>query len=258
MKKIYLSLIVILFAFPVIAEEANIDDLKFPSSDWNLNLLDGASAGGSMLADIEYFEVAPPPSNSSEETKKELEYLIEIAKTERTKDNVARIHYENNGGKAHEFFLKEGLIDAANYKTVELLKMIDVDHMYFILERKKHFSRPRPSHLAAELGMDLSLVISNPGHPAYPSGHASQTYMVALVLADFDPENAEIYKQFAVDVAHRREIAGVHYVSDSVSGRQLAVDVLAKLRTIPAFEKKFQAAKLSYVKPSLKTDNNAE
>ncbi len=258
MKNIYLSLILVLLAFPVIADENNINDLKFPMHNWSPNLLDGASSGGSILADIEYFEVAPPPLNDSKETLEEIKYLLEIAKTERTDDNVARIHYENNGGKAHEFFLKEGLIDASNYKTVELLKMIDVDHMYFILERKKHFSRPRPSHLASELGMDLELVISNPPHPAYPSGHASQTYMVALVLSDFDPENAEKYKQFAVDVAHRREIAGVHYVSDSVAGRKLAVDVLAKLREVAPFEKKYQDAKMSYVKPILSVDNITE
>ncbi len=254
MKNIYLCLIMALFSFPVMAKETNINDLKFPTINWSPNLLEDAQVGGSILAEIEYFDVAPPPLNDSEETRKEIEYLQEIAKTKRTDGNIARIHYENNGGKAHEFFIKEGLISAENYKTVELLKMIDVDHMYFILERKKHFSRPRPSHLASKLGMDLDLVISNPPHPAYPSGHASQTYMVALVLSDFDPENTEKYKQFALDVAHRREIAGVHYVSDSVAGRKLAVDVLAKLREVAAFEKKYQAAKMTYVKPDLNTD----
>ena len=239
------------FSAPLMAEEANINDIKFPMSKWLPNLLAGAESGGSILADIEYLEVAPPPLNDSKETMEELEFLREIAKTERSEDNVSRIYYENNGGKAHDFFIKEGLIDINNYKTIKLMEMIDVDHTYFILERKKHFSRPRPSQLAP----DLKLVISNPGHPAYPSGHASQTYMVALVLSDFDPENAEIYKQFAVDVAHRREIAGVHYPSDSVAGRKLAEDVLAALRAVDVFEKKYQDAKLSYIKPSLKTDD---
>ncbi len=237
----------LVFTAPVMAE--NINDIKFPASGWDGNLYAGAQAGGSILADIEHFEVAEPPLNDSKETMEELKYLKEIAKTERTKDAVERIHYENNGGKAHNFFMKEGLIDINNYKTIDLMVMIDIDHTYFILERKKHFSRPRPSQLAP----DLELVISNPKHPAYPSGHASQTYMVALVLAAFDPDNAEIYKQFAVDVAHRREIAGVHYPSDSVAGRKLAVDVLAKLRTIPAFEKKFQEAKVTYIKPNLES-----
>ncbi len=255
MRRLYLLLVFALFSFPAVADEkSDINDLRFPLHNWSNALLAGAQSGGVILADIEYFEVDPPPLNDSEETRKELEYLQEIAKTERTDDNIARIYYEDGGGKAHDFFIKEGLIAPDNYKTVELLKMIDIDHMYFILERKKHFSRPRPSHLASELGMELDTVIANPPHPAYPSGHASQTYMVALVLSDFDPENAEKYKQFALDVAHRREIAGVHYPSDSVAGRKLAVDVLAKLREVPAFERKYQAAKLSYIRPSFKSE----
>lgn len=236
-------------------EDVDINAITFPQGKWGPSLLQAIDAGPKILrkGDKDDFVVAPPPANDSEITKAELAQLHEFAKNERTEDAIARIIYENDGGKAHDFFMKEGLLDPANYKTTELLTMIDVDHTYFILERKMHFKRPRPS----QLDPTLELVIDNPQHAAYPSGHASQTYMVALVLSEFDPENADKYKQFAIDIAHRREIAGLHYPSDSEAGRKFAVDVLKRLREEPVFEKKYQDAKASFTKPNLNENNGS-
>lgn len=236
------------------ADRNNLNEIKFLERNWLPKLLLILENGPVLLSESTEFEVESPSKNASRKTKKELVYLHEIAKTERTPEAMKRIEYENSGESAHNMFLNEGLIDPDNYKTLLLMEMIDNDHMYFILERKKHYSRPRPS----EIDPTLKTAIDNPPHPAYPSGHAGQTYINALVLAEFDPENADVYKQFAIDVAHRREIAGVHYPSDSKAGRKLAVDVLAKLRAIPIFEKKFQDAKLSYIKPDLSGDGVKE
>ena len=97
--------------------------------------------------------------------------MDELAKTMRTPDTLERIEYENSGVRAHDMFVHEGLIDEENYKTLLLLEIIDNDHMYFILERKKHFERPRPS----EIDPTLETAIPNPPHAAYPSGHAAQS-----------------------------------------------------------------------------------
>ncbi len=230
----------------VIASDENVNDIRFPLGKWSPRLLAIVDSGPNILSTDTVFEVPEPEANDSDKTKQELAYLAEIAKTERSEYAVERILHENGGRRAHEMFIEQGLIAEGNYKAVILFEIIDMDHTYYILERKKHFSRPRPSQLSDE----FDLVIPNPAHAAYPSGHASQTWMVALVLSDFDPENADVYKQWAIDIAHRREIAGVHYPSDSEAGRNFAVDVLAALREVPVFEKKYQDAKLSYVKPS--------
>ena len=230
-----------------VAVENEIDAIRFSFSSWSPKLLRAIDAGPSILSRDEVFDVDIPFKNSSEETKNELVFLQELVKTSRDDETLARIMYENSGASAATIFKNEKLIDKKNYDTIVLLTMIDADHFYFILERKRHFERPRPS----QLDESLDLVIFNPAHAAYPSGHASQTYMVALVLSDFDPENAEVYKQFAIDVAHRREIAGVHYPSDSVAGRKLAVDIYNRLRENPILEKKYQAAKKTYIRPDL-------
>lgn len=232
------------------AEERNIDDIRFLEVNWMPKLLKIIEDGPVLLSREDIFDVEDPPNNSSQKTRDEIAYLHELAKTKRDPETIERILYENTGVSAHSMFVKEGLIDEENYKTLLLLEMIDNDNIYFILERKKHFDRPRPS----ELDSTIKTIIDNPPHAAYPSGHATQAYINALVLADFDLDNADVYKQFATDIAHRREIAGVHYPGDSEAGRKLAVDVLERLRAIPVFEKKYQAAKASYIKPELFDD----
>lgn len=228
-----------------VSETPSVKDIIFLDASWDSALLKVIEEGPRILPRETNFDVVAPPANDSDMTRAELDYILELAQQSRDEGTVARIRDEHAGKKAHEIFMAEGLLHRDNFKTDALMRMIDADHSYFILERKKHFSRPRPNQLESK----LETVLPNPGHAAYPSGHASQLYMVALVLSDFDTEHTDLYKQFSYDVAHRREIAGFHYPSDSIAGRQLAVDVLKKLRENATFEKKYQDAKLSYVKP---------
>lgn len=231
-----------------------INDIRFPERKWGDKIKRVLDAGPMILSKDEVFDVASPPVNDSQITKDELTFLRELERDKRSDDTLVRIHFENDAGSAAEFFLKEGLLNPQDYRTVDFLRLTDEDHRYFILERKSNFARPRPT----QLEKNLTTVFPNPGHPAYPSGHASQSYMVALILSGFDPENAERYKAFAIDVAHRREIAGVHYPSDSVAGRQLAIDVLARLRAVSVYEKKYQEAKASYIKPDFSVKSETE
>jgi len=227
---------------------AKQNDMKFDLDRWDEGLLSALEAGPKILSRDAEFSVAPFPENDSAETQAELKMLHDFV-SERDDETKLRIVREGKAGLGvWTFFTEEGLLDANNYKTLKLLKLVDHDLVFFILQSKMFYSRPRPS----DLDETLPLYIFNPGHPAYPSGHGAQSYMVGLILSDFDPENAEKYMQFARDVGHRREIAGLHFPSDTAAGRKLATDVLAALRDVKIFEKKYQDAKASYVKPTLK------
>ena len=83
---------------------------------------------------------------------------------------------------------------------------------------KKHFDRVRPSFLDEQ----ITPCIPVPGHPAYPSGHATEAFSVALVLGHVEPVHAQAYLRVASTIAHNREIAGVHYRSDTLAGQRLA------------------------------------
>lgn len=110
---------------------------------------------------------------------------------------------------------------------------IDLD--LTILVTKKYYDRVRPSILSKELykrgiiEKELETWIDIPTHPAYPSGHATQTMYIATILTHFDQDNKELYEQIADEISTNREIAGLHYRSDSLAGYELGRKLANKL-----------------------------
>jgi hypothetical protein len=105
---------------------------------------------------------------------------------------------------------------------------------------KGTFNRPRPSQLCPALAPPIAV----PGHASFPSGHATQSMLMALCLIDVlpvvpTPNTAgnvweEDLKVLAHRIARNREIADLHYPSDSHTGRQLAASIHAALNNLPA------------------------
>ena len=87
---------------------------------------------------------------------------------------------------------------------------------------KDRFHRARPVTLAP----DLAPPIPTPRLPAYPGGHATQIYLMALTLVHLHPNREKEILQCAEQVARNREVAGVNYPSDTEAGRKLAQDIL--------------------------------
>jgi len=240
MTKIVASLLFLLISFPSSASDINTQ--KFLDENWNDPILYQLIVGPTTLDIGTEFDIVPPPLNDSDVTQSELKYLHTLSQNNRDDESFRRITEENKDVFIYDHFVREGLIDKDDVGTLNLLELMDQDVRYFVLRYKKMFSRPRPS----ELDPTLNLAIPNPGHPAYPSGHATQSYAMATVMADFDPDHAESYMQFARDMAKRREIAGVHYPSDSEAGQKLAVQILEKLRKYAKFEAQYQMSKQAF------------
>jgi len=168
--------------------------------------------------DIKDIVINPPAENMSDSTTKELELLHEMVQ-ERTDEKIAEIEREIipdtttiNGQFYTDIFSDRPL-------SFDLFTKILIEFTSVIMTKKEEFDRVRPN----VLDPTLTAVIEVPGHPAYPSGHASQSMMLALVLGDLDPNNKSIYIEDAKRVGRNREIAGVHYASDSEAGRNLAL-----------------------------------
>jgi hypothetical protein len=98
---------------------------------------------------------------------------------------------------------------------------------------KSRFNRVRPSILAP----DLAPPIPVPGLPSYPGGHSTQMYLMALVLTELAPRDAEQkIRDVALGVALNRERAGLNYSSDTTAGCGLAVGIFEILkRECPKF-----------------------
>ena len=100
----------------------------------------------------------------------------------------------------------------------------------------------RPSYLDPTLSTALPV----PEHPAYPSGHATQAALIALVLSELDPENSAAYFTSADRIAQNREIAGLHYPSDSQAGKLIAQQLFPVLLRDEAFAQLLEEAKAEW------------
>ena len=88
--------------------------------------------------------------------------------------------------------------------------------MYF----KNLYSRPRPSQLCPALLPPIEI----PGHASFPSGHSTQAHLMALCMNDvfngLPPQATMIDDLWTLAdcIARNREIAGLHYPSDTDAG----------------------------------------
>ena len=78
---------------------------------------------------------------------------------------------------------------------------------------------------------------------SYPSGHSTESMVLALVLADLFPDRHDAIIAKARSIGwHRVEIAR-HYPTDIYAGRVLAQAIVRKMKESPDFQKDFAGAK---------------
>jgi acid phosphatase (class A) len=217
-----------------------IDTLTFTDTQtWSPRFLSWAESA------IDAPEITLPlfPGNTSRTTRKELALLHAYQDT-RTEKTVVEIRQEASIYDA--LFGKKTfgqLVGETNRpQTFELMKEVIELESPQIMKQKKIYNRVRPSYLDPT----LKPVIDIPAHPAYPSGHATQAQLRALILSELDPENRHDYLLSAKRIAHNREVAGVHYPSDSKAGFILAQKLFKKLMENPAFVERMKKAKAEW------------
>ncbi len=66
-------------------------------------------------------------------------------------------------------------------------------------------------------------------------------------MSELDPKNADVYLQAANRIARNREIAGLHYPSDSKAGAMLAGQLYKKLMSNPEFVEHLKVAKTEWL-----------
>jgi hypothetical protein len=130
-----------------------------------------------------------------------------------------------------------GLLNASPHShpnTHRVLQSASQIALFAAMHFKDQYRRQRPAQLCAPLLPPSE----TPGHASYPSGHATQSRLMAnsvgLVLDQALPAaTAKIMKDnlqaLALRIARNREIAGFHYHSDSTGGQKLADDIFKQL-----------------------------
>jgi acid phosphatase (class A) len=238
----YLCGLVLVSSFSIGLAAAPLDDIRFEAwGEWALSRLDAPSYfldRDQLIA----LPVPPPPANSSAETRAELDELLKLQQ-ERTRAQVKMItkHLDYDRVCA-------AVLDATHRKltrapkTKALLSHVQIDASLALFHAKKRFNRARPHQLEPRLRPAIPV----PAHPAYPSGHALQGELVARTLALLFPEDAEELMAAGVQIGREREIAGIHYPSDSKASRALGEELFARLQQNEKFLAEVEAAKTEW------------
>jgi len=108
---------------------------------------------------------------------------------------------------------------------------------------KQHYMRTRPFvHFNESTCLPEDEHILR-GNGSYPSGHTAFGWGAALVLAEISPERQDAILQRGYEYGQSRVICGAHWQSDIHAGRVVAAAAVAKLHTLPQFQRQLAAAK---------------
>jgi acid phosphatase (class A) len=202
------------------------------------------------------FNLPEMPANSSEQTRMELNYLVGLQK-QRTPEDVrsslymANVYYNLRVKSTDStyvrfrrnlFFIGRSIgtwfHPDSLPKTANLIASVWQDANYFIWSLKFKYARIRPCKIDPSI---KNLEVTD--WAAYPSGHAANSYINAFIYQELAPEFTDFFIKDAYDMAHSREIIGVHFPSDSESSRIFARQFVNKLFQNENFLKEFEEVK---------------
>ena len=252
----FLVCLPLLFSLPGFAEEGQdlsgaganeiVDKLSFTNTQrWHSDFLKRAQQTPLLFPKNwrQLVAVPRPPANSSPRTGAELAYLKTLISKRPDQQNKieAEVNLPNFTFGQHTY---ASLIDSSQRPaTAKLIEVAFSESAIAIFVFKKEFNRVRPSVLAEKLQSPIGTAIAIPEHPAYPSGHSASAWTIAYLLQELDPENTESFHKSAAALAYHREVAGLHYPSDSEAGRLLARQLTDLLLANPHFQKQLEESK---------------
>lgn len=204
----------------------------------------------------EDFKLPEMPANSSEQTRMELNYLLGLQK-QRTPEDVrsslymANVYYNLRVKptdstyarfRRNLFFIGRSIgtwfHPDSLPKTTNLIANVWQDANYFIWTLKFKYARIRPCKIDPAI---KNLEVTD--WAAYPSGHSANSYINAYIYQELAPEFTDFFIKDAYDMAHSREIIGVHFPSDSESSRIFARQFVNKLFQNKKFLLDFESVK---------------
>jgi acid phosphatase (class A) len=182
--------------------------------------------------------LAPPPLMDSAEQAADLEEVKAVYHAASDADKNAayaekKFSVFNFTAAVGPFFIATNLP-----KTTAFFEKVQLDAETVTDLGKDFFHRPRPFTTDPSLAngkLEKSF--------SYPSGHSTESMVLALVLADLLPDKHDAILAHARQMGwHRVQIAR-HYPMDIYAGRVLAQAIVKQLKKSETFEQEFDAAK---------------
>jgi membrane-associated phospholipid phosphatase len=170
----------------------------------------------------------PPPMAT---TLNEIDVLLILAVTERPEAMGEIIQQHQNFQVAWLQLLT--ITPSTHPFTFLLMKLVARVGETVMIHFKRIHRRPRPSQICPTLYPPVPV----PGHASYPAGHGLIAHLTSIALIEIVPANLHsALLELARIVGFNREIAGLHYASDTAAGVQVANQVLPILNECPAYQ----------------------
>ena len=207
-----------------------ITDLVYGSP--NIPQLDKMKKMGKALSALERDPIAkqklfnkPYPSNISPEVRRELEEL----RKRTTTISAADLEFATQAEKDHYGIWIKFLYNIGISISKSFLDKITDETDGLLYALKYHYNRPRPFQLGYYHGIHVNPTIyTNANSPAFPSGHATEARLFALILSEKYPFAADKIMGMGNKIAESRLNAGVHYSSDTEFGFEVAQWIFSK------------------------------
>jgi acid phosphatase (class A) len=201
------------------------------------------------------------PANSSDQTRAELDYLLDL-QSKRTQKEIDRAEYIANFGSSPTiinpldsefkenrkqlFYMATPVIgqwynDENFPATTQLLMNCIQDIRVTEFRLKRYFKRARPYHLEPRL-RPLARMTS----PSFASGHSLWSFTEAYIFSEIIPAKREEFLKMAEEVRWSRELMGIHYPSDNEASRVIGWYLLEDWYKNPAFVVDLEKAKMEW------------
>ncbi len=180
----------------------------------------------------------PPPLPDSVEQAADMATVRQVAQAAGSNDVAAA--YSEKKFSVFNFTPAVGtyFVEASLPKTAAFFEKVQADAATVTDLGKDSFKRPRPYVTDPSLAngkLEKSF--------SYPSGHSTESMVLALVLADLVPDKHDDIIAHARQIGwHRIQIAR-HYPTDIYAGRVLALAIVKQFKKSDQFEADFNAAK---------------
>jgi acid phosphatase (class A) len=188
------------------------------------------------------FQILPTPSAAqSDKTNAE---LAELHRIEGTRSDAQKSAAMADDKEETIFIFKHQLGDWFNAQTLPQMAAFGMrvknDEGINTAPAKTGFARVRPYNLDTSLH---PICATKTKDDAYPSGHATTGYLMALTLIDMVPEKRDAILNRADDYANNRLICGVHYRSDIEASKLLAYTIHAVMANKPQYQQELAVAR---------------
>ncbi len=171
---------------------------------------------------IEKFKTIKYPADDSLKTFSEIKQL---------KSNPLDTKYADKYNKVKDVFEKLFINRTREFPQKLVQDLLDHSRP-IILKLKNYHNRRRPNEVAKDRGINLIYhKMKSAQTPAFPSGHSTQSKLVALTLSDLYPEMRNEFMTAANHISKSRIAARVHYESDKKIGEQLGESLFHHLKT---------------------------